>query len=394
MTDGFVFSSGSVTAGHPDKLCDQISDAVVDHHLRTDPFCRISAECAVAKGILFLAVRQSSNASVDAADVARQVIDRVGYREPPFAAKTCSIMTTIDEALEGRATADERGMTGEEIEAVTATQQGSLFGYACRQSPDMLPLPIWLAHRLARRLSALPSEADCGYLSPDGQVQVAVEYRGRVPARIHGITLVTAVRDRATATEDRLCRDLMERVVAPAFADQPIAPDDQTRILVNPGGTPLIGGPNNHAGLTGRKTAIDTYGEYVRNSSAAMSGKGPDRIDRIGAYAARHAAKNVVAAELAEECEVQLSYAIGQTRPVSVHVDSFGSGVISDREILERVRRTFDFRPAAITARFDLRRQPERAGGPFYERLAAFGQIGRSDIALPWEDTGMADRLV
>jgi S-adenosylmethionine synthetase len=346
----------------------------------------------VAKGILFLAVRFASSAEVDIGAVARDVIARAGYTAEPFDAKTCSIMISLDPVNGRRPGADERALDDHGIAEITAGHSVTLFGYACRHSPGMLPLPIWLAHRLARELAAAREDGALPYLGPDGQTQVSVTFRDRQPARIHGLTVVTAV-DGGAPAPAQVRADIMERVIAAAFADEPIKPDADTRILVNPDGRYLVGGPAVHAGLTGRKTAIDTYGDYARHSGAAMSGKDPGRIDRVGAYAARHAARNVVAAGLARECEIQLSYTIGQARPVSVQAETFGTNVVDEEDIVRRVKTAFDFRPAAIVAAFDLRHLPRRTNGPFYERLAAYGQLGRTDMALPWEELDRVDAL-
>lgn len=394
MKDDFVFVSESVAEGHPDKLCDQISDAILDAHLQQDPLARVVVECAAATGVLFIAARFASTARVDVPTVARRVIAEVGYTDEDFNAKTCTIMTNMNELPPDEASrVDEHSMTTAEIERTPARNQATVFGYACRQTPALMPLPIWLAHRLARGLTAARAKRQLPYLQPDGTTQVAVEYRERRPHRIHSITLIAALdRDLAPA-EGRLRDDLMDAVVAPAFADEPLRADDDTRIFINPGGQFFTGGPNTHSGLTGRKNAIDTYGEYARHSGAALSGKDPSRIDRVGAYAARHAAKNVVAAGLADECEVQLSYTIGLSRPVSVQVETFGTGTISDDAIADRLEATLDFRPAGIVRKFNLRHLPAALNGIFYQRLAAYGHVGRMDIGLPWEVTDHAQQL-
>jgi len=256
-----------------------------------------------------------------------------------------------------------------------------------------MPLPIWLAHKLARVLAAERSNTRLPYLAPDGKMQVAVEYRDRRPHRIHSLTLIAALNEDTAPSAARLREDLMEVVIKPAFGDESMRPDERTAVFVNPGGPFITGGPAMHSGLTGRKNAIDTYGEYSRHSGAALSGKDPTRIDRVGAYAARYAAKNVVAAGLAEECEVQVNYTIGLPRPVSVHVQTFGTGRVDDDRIAERVADAFEFRPAGIVAAFGLRERPGAAGGRFYTRLAAYGHVGRRDLDLPWERTDRTDAL-
>ena len=394
MKDDFIFTSESLTEGHPDKLCDQISDDIVDAFLRQDAYARVYAECAASTGILFLATRFAANASVDVAGVAREVISRVGYEGEEFNARTCSIMTSFNDIPpEEYDTVDERGLSEEEIEARPALEQVTAFGFACRQTDALMPLPIWLAHKLARRLAASRRERRASYLAPDGKTQVAVEYRSRRPHRIHSIALTAALAADAVPSGERLRDDLIDLVVEPAFAGEALRPDRDTAIFINPGGPFITGGPAVHSGMTGRKTAIDTYGEYSRHSGAALSGKDPTRIDRVGAYAARHAAKNVVQAGLAEECELQLGYTIGLPRPVSIQIETFGTGRIPDAEIAGRIERLFEFRPAGIIAAFDLRRLPASDPHGFYGRLSAYGQVGRTDIDLPWERTDKAEAI-
>jgi S-adenosylmethionine synthetase len=268
-----------------------------------------------------------------------------------------------------------------------------VFGYACNQTPAFLPLPIYLAHKLARRLSAVRLTRQLTYLRPDAKTQVGVEYRDRHPARIHSISLLASHVREPLPDADAMCADLVKHVIEPAFADEPLRPDADSQVFINPEGPIPLGGPALHAGLTGRKNAIDTYGEYSRHSGAALSGKDPLRIDRTGAYAARHAAKNVVAAGLAEECEVALSYTIGQARPVSIQVETFGTGRAADAEIARRLEAHFDFRPAGIVRRFNLRHLPAANKGGFYRKLAAYGHVGRLDIGLPWELTDQVRSL-
>lgn len=394
MKQDFMFTSESVTEGHPDKLCDQISDAVVDRFLQQDPQARVVAECAVATGILFIAVRFDARAAVDIPGVARQVIQQVGYEQPAFNARTCSIMTSINELDAGRGgRVDEREMSEEEVERVPARHQATVFGYACTQSAALMPLPIWLAHQLARQLAAVRRDKRLAYLGPDGKTQVGVEFRERKPHRIHSITLIASRNGAPLPPPASLRDDLLELVIRPVFSSEPIQPDEHTQICINPEEPFSSGGPAVHAGLTGRKNAIDTYGEYARHSGAALSGKDPTRIDRVGAYAARYAAKNVVAAGLAEECEVLLSYSIGRARPVSVQVDTFGTGRLPDEAIGARVQAAFDFRPAGIIRQFNLRELPALRQGGFYRKLAAYGQMGRMDLDLPWEATDRASML-
>lgn len=386
-----MFTSESVTEGHPDKLCDQISDAIVDHFLQQDPFSRVIAECAVSTAIVFIAARFTSNATVDFPSIARQVINQIGYVEHAFNGKTCSILTSLKELPpEDFPPFDEKQLLEEEIERIPVRNQVTVFGYACNQTPALMPLPIWLAHRLARRLTSVRLQKILPYLAPDGKTQVGVEYRNRRPYRIHSITVIASQnRPASSGGPDlkKLGEDIREAVIHPIFQDEGVGPDDKTRIFINPDGPFIIGGPSVHSGLTGRKNAIDTYGEYSRHSGAALSGKDPLRIDRIGAYVARYAAKNVVAAGLTRECEVQLSYSIGLSRPVSIQVESFGTGKIPDAEIAQLLEKHLDFRLAGIIRQFNLRYLPSLVKGGFYRKLSAYGHVGRMDIGLPWEVT-------
>jgi S-adenosylmethionine synthetase len=397
MQKDFMFTSESVTEGHPDKLCDQISDAILDRFLQQDPYSGVIAECAVSTGIVFIAARFASHASVDVPTIARQVIDQVGYHHQAFNAKTCSVVTSLTELPpEERRSFDERTLSEEEMDHIAVKNQVTVFGFACDQTPALLPLPIWLAHKLARRLALVRQQKILPYLSADGKTQVGVEYRNRRPYRIHSITVVGSQNQSPTAGGPSLTLlhdDLKEAVIGAVFQGEDIAPDDKTRIFINPDGPFIIGGPSVHSGLTGRKNAIDTYGEYSRHSGAALSGKDPTRIDRVGAYAARYAAKNVVAAGLAAECEVQLSYSIGLSRPVSVQVETFGSGVVADDEIAALLLRHCDFRLASILKQFNLRFLPAASKSGFYRRLATYGHVGRLDLPLPWEATDKAPLL-
>jgi S-adenosylmethionine synthetase len=388
----FIFTSESVTEGHPDKLCDQISDALVDRFLQQDPRSLVIAESAVATGIVFVALRFASEANVDITNTVRGVIRDVGYEYEGFDARTCTVMVNAREISADQRPPDERQLDDEAIERITVSDQVTLFGYACRHTPALMPLPIWLAHKLARQLAEVRRSGRLPYLAPDGKTQVAVEFRRRRPARIHGITLVSSQLT-SHPDADKLEQDLRELVLAPVFEEEELKPDSRTRIFVNPGETLALGGPAVHAGLTGRKTAVDTYGEYARHSGAALSGKDPGRIDRIGAYAARHAAKCVVAADLADECEVQLSYSIGLPRPVSVQVETWGTGRVPDGILGERVCACFDFRLAGIVRAFDLRGQPAAHAAAFYRKLAAYGHMGRVDGDWPWESVNDADAL-
>ncbi|MBE9169853.1 methionine adenosyltransferase [Pleurocapsales cyanobacterium LEGE 06147] len=392
MKRNFMFTSESVTEGHPDKLCDRISDAIVDRFLRHDPYTRVITECAVSTAIVFIAARFESDALVDFTKIARQTIEQVGYEQPSFSAKTCSIVTSLKELppTENRYL-DETNMSAEEIEQITVKNQATVFGFACNQTPVLMPLPIWLAHELVKRLTQVRVDKILPYLTPDGKTQVGVEYRDRQPQRIHSITVIASQNPLSHSHSPdlkQLEQDLRETVIDPVFENQTIKPDENTKIFINPDGPLIIGGPAAHSGMTGRKNAIDTYGEYSRHSGAALSGKDPTRIDRVGAYAARYAAKNVVAAGLADECEVQLSYSLGLSRPVSIEVETFGTGKIGEEEIKVLLEKHFDFRLAGIIKQFNLRFLPSLLKGGFYKKLAAYGHVGRTDIGLvPWEET-------
>ena len=394
MKQDFMFTSESVTDGHPDKLCDQVSDALVDRFLQQDPFSRVIAECAVSTGIFFIAARFASSASIDIPEVARQVIRQIGYEQTDFNAKDCTVMTSLSELPSlPHPHIDEREMSEEELESVTAKNQANVFGFACNQSAAFMPLPISLSHKLARRLTAARFQKQIPYLAPDGKTQVGVEYREGRPYRIHSITIIATQEKTAMRGVGPLRDDLNAHVIEPVFAVEALRPDSHTHIFINPEGLVADGGPSLHSGLTGRKNAVDTYGEYSRHSESALSGKDPSRIDRVGAYAARYAAKNVIAAGLAQTCEVHLAYSIGISRPVSVQVDTFGTGSIPDTEITARILDRFDFRPAGIIRAFNLRYQPQLFRGVFYRRLAVYGQVGRMDIGLPWEATDKAALL-
>jgi S-adenosylmethionine synthetase len=390
MAADMIFTSESVTVGHPDKLCDQISDATVDAFLRQDQGARVVTECAVATGIVFVAARFAAEAVIDLPSLARSVITEAGYLDTQFDARKCSILTSLTELpLSLRepplALSDEVG-----IEARPAQDQANVFGYACRETPELMPLPITLAHRLARALDEA-RRADGLWSSPDGKTQVSVEYRHNRPARIHTISLTVPVGPEVgiAAFEERL-RSLAAEVIAGAG----LAPDGGTAIRINAGTPYDEGGPARHAGLTGRKTGVDTYGEIARHSGSALSGKDPSRIDRTGAYAARHAAKNVVAAGLAERCEVHLAYAIGQASPLSISVETFGTGRLDDGELATRLAQVLDFRPGAISRRFGLRTRPAQSDARgFYRALAVYGHFGRPDLDLPWEAIDAVDAL-
>jgi S-adenosylmethionine synthetase len=394
MSRDFVFSSRSVSEGHPDKLCDQVSDALVGLVLRQDPCSRVSVECAVSNGILFLAARFASTATMDLVSAAREVIRDVGYVQGPFTARACTIMTTILELpAEQRLASSEEDLGEDDLDQVTVRDHTTVFGYACTQTPALMPLPIWLAHKLARRLDHLRRAGALPYLAPEAKTLVSVQFHDGVPSRIFGIGLVCSQTAADTPDPGAIRADLIEYAIRPVFEDEPIAPDETTLIDVNAEGPFVTGGPAVHAGLTGRKIAVDAYGEFGRSGTMALSGKDPGRIGRVGMYAARHAAKNVVAAGLASQCEVQLTYTPGHSGPVSVQVETFGTGRLPDRVITARVQRHCDFRLAGIVKRFRLRSLATRSPDGFYRKLACYGQVGRIDLDLPWEVLDLLDAL-
>jgi S-adenosylmethionine synthetase len=393
VSDDFIFTSESVTSGHPDKLCDQVSDAIVDRFLRQDPDSRIIAECAVASGVMFISTHYASHAKLDIPNIARKVISRIGYPNSVFDADACTILTSfMDHTATHYMPLDLDAMDDEALDRVPGRQQATVFGYACDQTPALMPLPIWLAHRLADVLDSPEVAKKLPYLIPDGETQVGIEYRNGKPKRIHSITLVATQKDDSSPDLQQLRDDLLAEVIEPVLAEEQFKADAKTAIFVNHGGARIGGGPAVHSGLTGRKTGIDSYGEYSRHSGSALSGKDPMRIDRVGAYAARHAAKNVVAAGLASECEVQLSYSIGLARPVSLRARTFGTGKIDDKELASRLERVFDFRPGAIVRDLGLKTLSDGNGG-FYQKLAVYGHMGRTDFEVPWEATSKVDSL-
>ena len=392
MKKDFMFTSESVTEGHPDKLCDQISDAIVDRFLQGDPFARIITECAVSKAIVFIAARFESDAVVDFTKIARQMIKQVGYDQHDFDYKTCSIMTSLQElTCSKNRCLDEKKLSDAQIDQISVKDQATVFGFACNQTAALMPLPIWLAHQLSRRLTVVRQEKILPYLAPDGKTQVGVEYRDRKPYRIYSITIIASQNKLARLNRTNLQSlqdELREAVIDVVFENEIIKPDQKTIVVIESDNPFAIGGPAIHSGLTGRKNGIDTYGEYSRHSGAALSGKDPTRIDRVGAYAARYAAKNIVAAGLADECEVQLSYSVGLCKPVSIQVETFGTSKILDEEITTLLEKHFDFRLAGIIKQFNLRFLPAIIKGGFYKKLAAYGHVGRMDLGIiPWEES-------
>ncbi len=407
----FLFTSESVTEGHPDKVCDQISDAILDEFLTKDKSSRVAAETTVTTGMALVCGEITSDCYVDIPAVVRNTIKNIGYAGAEgggFDYKNCAVLTSIDEqstdiaggvnkALESRNNNADTSVS--ETENVGAGDQGIMFGFACDETPELMPLPISLAHKLAYRLAQVRKNGSLGYLRPDGKSQVTVEYVDGRPSRIDTIVLSTQHDPEIKGVSDNkevqeiIRQDLIEKVIEPVFENCDIKPDENTKYLINPSGRFVIGGPQGDAGLTGRKIIVDTYGGYSRHGGGAFSGKDPTKVDRSAAYAARYVAKNVVKAGLAQKCEVELGYAIGVAEPVSIMVDTFGTGVISDDEISALVQKNFDLRPAAIIKQFDLRGLPAKNGGKFYQLLAAYGHMGRTDIDVPWEHTDKADLL-
>ena len=393
MSDDFIFTSESVTTGHPDKLCDQVSDAIVDRFLQEDPYSSIVAECAVSSGVMFISAHYASKARLDIPEIARKTIRDVGYSKDVFDADACTVMTSFmnHTATDYRPLALDE-MDDADLNRITAKHQVTVFGYACDQTPVLMPKPIWLAHRLADVLDSPEVGKKLSYLLPDGKAQVGIEYVNGLPNRIHSITLVASQTDAESADLNQLRGDLMKHVVEPVLGKEKIHLDERAQVFVNPEGPLIGGGPAAHSGLTGRKTGIDTYGEYARHSGTGLSGKDPLRIDRVGAYAARYAAKNIVASGLAGECEVQLSYSIGSAGPVSLRVRTFGSSEVDEKELAARLTKAMDFRLGAIVRDMRLQKLPAEKNG-FYQKLAVYGQMGRIDVGAPWEQTDKTGAL-
>ena len=394
----YVFTSESVTEGHPDKICDQVSDAVLDALLAQDSTSRVACETVVNTGLCMITGEVTSKAQVDFIHLVRDVIRDIGYsgaRAGGFDANSCAVLVALDQQspdiAQGVNEADDH--EGDPLDKVGAGDQGIMFGYACNETPELMPLPISLAHRLARRLAEVRHNGTLDYLLPDGKTQVSVVYENDKPVEIDTILISTQHTAEVTGLTDeqevrnRISEDLWTHVVVPATADLPLKPDRaKCRYLVNPTGKFVVGGPQGDAGLTGRKIIVDTYGGYARHGGGAFSGKDPTKVDRSAAYAARYVAKALVAAGLANRVEVQLSYAIGVAKPVSILVESFGSGKVSNAELTDLVQEHFDLRPGAIIEQFKLREMPSLNGGRFYRDTAAYGHFGRPDLNLPWEN--------
>ena len=387
MQSEFVFSSESVTRGHPDKLCDQISDYIVAGYLKADPHAEVAAEAALSTGIVFNSVRFASEAAVDSASLVREAIADAGYAEGRFNARSCTVMSSHIQHQPTRPDAFTVLSLEEATSRLVAAEHTTAFGFACNHTPVYMPLPIYLAHKLARRLDTVRESGALPYLTADGKSQVSVEFAQSRPHRIFGLMLNSGQRHESERKPGQLEEDLREHVVIPAFEGEAIRPDAKTRIFITGSGK---GGPYVHAGLTGRKGGSDTYGEYARRTDSALSGKDPTRVERIGSYAARYAAKHVVAAGIAEQCELQLSYSIGLPGPVGVQVETFGTSRLTEDEIAKRLRNVFDFRIGALVRRFALH---ERDPETLYPRLAVYGHFGRTDIDLPWEKLDSVDAL-
>ncbi len=386
------FTSESVTEGHPDKICDQISDAVLDAILEQDPNGRVACETSCTTGLVLVMGEISTSAYVDIQKIVRDTVREIGYDRAKygFDCDTCGVITAIDEQSQDIALgvdkaleAKENQMSDEDIEAIGAGDQGLMFGYASNETPEFMPYPIAMAHKLSRRLTEVRKNGTLPYLRPDGKTQVTVEYdENGNPFRID--TVVLSTQHSEDVTQEQIHEDIKREVFDVILPKDML--DDDTKYFINPTGRFVIGGPHGDSGLTGRKIIVDTYGGYARHGGGAFSGKDPTKVDRSASYAARYAAKNIVAAGLADKCEIQLSYAIGVARPTSIQVETFGTGKLSDEKLVEIVRENFDLRPAGIIKMLDLRR-------PIYKQTASYGHFGRTDVELPWEKTDLSEKL-
>lgn len=407
MSKRYLFTSESVTEGHPDKICDQISDTILDTLLTADPSSRVAAAVVVNTGLVLITGEITSEANINFVEVARRKIAEIGYvnADNGFSANSCAVLVAVDEQSpdisQGVTTAREQrhALSEDELDRIGAGDQGLMFGFACDETPELMPLPISLAHRVSLRLASVRKSGELAYLRPDGKTQISVIYEAGVPVGIDTILISTQHDETLEDLVDnntiqaRIKTDLWEAVVKPCFEGIAIQPQDATKYLVNPTGKFVIGGPQGDAGLTGRKIIVDTYGGYSRHGGGAFSGKDPTKVDRSAAYAARYVAKNIVAAGLASKCEVQVSYAIGVARPVSVMIDTFGTGRVDEDKLLGVVQENFELRPAGIIQAFDLQALPAIRGGRFFQDVAAYGHFGRDDLDLPWEKTDKVELL-
>ena len=389
--DKVLFTSESVTEGHPDKICDQISDAILDALLEQDPMSRVACETCTTTGIVMVMGEISTKAYVDIQKIVRDTVREIGYTRGKYGcdADTCGVITTIDEqssdiamGVDKALEAKENNMTDEEIDAIGAGDQGMMFGFATNETEEYMPYPISLAHKLSRQLTKVRKDGTLSYLRPDGKTQVTVEYDDGKPSRLDAVVLST--QHDPDITQEQIHEDIKREVFDKILPADMV--DDETKFFINPTGRFVIGGPHGDAGLTGRKIIVDTYGGYARHGGGAFSGKDCTKVDRSAAYAARYVAKNIVAAGLADKCEIQLSYAIGVAEPTSIMVDTFGTGKKSNQELVDLIRKYFDLRPAGIIKMLDLRR-------PIYKQTAAYGHFGRNDLDLPWERLDKVDLL-
>jgi S-adenosylmethionine synthetase len=407
-TSRYLFTSESVTEGHPDKICDQISDSILDAFLTKDPMARVAAETSVTTGLVLVSGEITSTCYVDIASVVRRTIQEIGYvgeSAGGFDGRTCAVLLSIDEqSVDIAGGVDQahevRGKLSEdEINQIGAGDQGIMFGFACNETKELMPLPIQVAHALARRLTEVRKNGTMPYLRPDGKSQVTVEYVNDKPHRIDTVVISTQhdpVLENETDNEKiqkRIADDVMKHIMNEVFKNFSVKPDADTKYFINPSGRFVIGGPQGDAGLTGRKIIVDTYGGYARHGGGAFSGKDPTKVDRSAAYAARYVAKNLVAAGLASRCEIQVGYAIGVARPMSINVNTWGTGKLTDSELADLVAKHFDLRPAAIIQNFDLRGLPGKNQGRFYHNVAAYGHLGRPDLDLPWERLDKVEEL-